>query len=165
LRVFRKIALLGAALAVAGLGQVTQIAPAQAVDTCVVVAAPANVSNSESPKGGLYYPATDPTPDLDGDFFTWNLNGTCANNGVPFTSSGTGVGWCGRSVGTGTGSAGGVDYTISWQSLGSQLVLVDPSALGSVNAQPNPPGSNNGSCLDGSAKTFLVDGAIVIDTL
>src|SRR5688572_16109011 len=94
---------------------------------CVIVAQPANVSSPSSAKGGLYYPVTDPNIASNGlsggPSFSWNLNGVCANNGVGFTSSGTGVGWCGRSVGQGSGQAGGRSYTVSWQSLGSQLVL------------------------------------------
>lgn len=154
------IALLALGTSVTGAATVTA-APG---DTCVVVAKPANVYSPSSPGLGLYYPATDPNVasyPLSGPTFTWNLNGECANNGVGFTSSGTGVGWCGRSVGQGTGVMGGRSYTVSWQSAGSQLILTDPSAAGSVNAQANPPGSSNGSCLNGTARTFLVDGVII----
>ena len=137
------------------------VRPADAApEACVVLAQPANISP------GLYYPVTDPrftTYPTTGPNFSWVLNGTCANNGAHFESSGTAYGWCGRSVGTGTGRIveTGQTYTIEWQSVGSQLILTHPSARGSVNAQANPPGSPNGSCTNGTATTFLVDGSIV----
>lgn len=143
------------------------VAPAEAdVDNCVVAAAPAEINwDTPSTSDGLYYPTTDPnfsSHPTTGPFFTWRLNGTCLNNGMAYTSSGTAHGWCGRSVGEGTGTlANGASYTIQWQSAGSQLVFMHPSARGSVNAQPNPPGSPNGSCLNGTATTFIVDGALI----
>jgi len=160
----RKTALAAASFLIAGLGFAVAPQPAQAIgETCVVLAQPANVSSPSSPGGGLYYPATDPAIGSNalsgGPHFTWNLDGKCAD-GQDFTSSGTGQGWCGRSVGHGTGRVAGRSYTIYWESTGSQLVLLDQSAFGSVNAQANPPGSPNGSCLSGTAKTFLVDGSI-----
>lgn len=164
---FRRAALIASATGLLALGMsVTGAATVTAApgDTCVVVAEPAIISSPSSAGGGLYYPVTDPNVasyPLSGPTFTWNLNGECANNGVSFSSNGTGVGWCGRSVGQGTGTMAGRSYTVSWQSVGSQLILTDPSAAGSVNAQANPPGSPNGSCLNGSATTFLVDGVII----
>lgn len=142
---------------------------------------------------GLYYPPTDPQaqahvmpgtgagplgiPNTAGDKYTWVLNGSCANGttagGGTFTSSGTGIGYCGRSTGVGTGkitAAGGVihNYIIKWESGGSQLIVIDPAtangpsqSIGSVNAQPNPAQSSDGSCVDGTAVKFLVDGALV----
>lgn len=142
---------------------------------------------------GLYYPPTDPQaqthvmpgsgagplgiPNTTGDRYTWVLNGSCANGttggGGNFTSSGTGIGYCGRSTGIGTGKIvgqGGVihNYIIKWESAGSQLLVIDPATangpnqiIGSVNAQPNPAQSADGSCVDGTAVKFLVDGALV----
>lgn len=130
-------------------------------DTCVIVGAKATINNGGQ---GLYYPATDPavaSHPTSGPGFTWTLEGTCSNNGAYFTSSGSGVGWCGRSVGNGIGSVGGRNYVIEWQSAGSQLILVHPSARGSVNAQPPVPGSGK-SCLDGTANEFLIDGVLTV---
>lgn len=140
---------------------------------------------STRPRHGLYYPSHDPeitetdpaanpvvprvenyagSPVQTGRSFEWRLNGTCQDSGLAFTSSGHGIGYCGRSVGLGTGEVDGVSYVVRWESFGSQLHLLDPSALGSVNAQPNPPDSPNGSCTNGSAITFTVSGAIVNTT-
>lgn len=136
---------------------------------------------------GLYYPPSDPAasthampgsgtgplgiPNTVGDRYTWTL-GTptsrlaCANGtiggGGNFASSGTGIGFCGRSTGLGTGTiTGGHSYITKWESLGSQLILTDQSNIGSVNAQPNPADSADGSCTNGTAVKFLVDGALV----
>lgn len=149
---------------------------------------------SVRPRYGLYYPPTDPTasradtgnmalprqenfggtantpatPVQTGRAFEWRLNGRCQDSGQAFISSGHGVGYCGRSVGLGVGSiatpSGPRSYIVRWESLGSQLHLVDPSALGSVNAQPNLPDSPNGSCKDGTAIVFTVTGNIVDTT-
>lgn len=157
-----------AAIALGSVGLLAPVAPAHAdptTDTCVIVGQAANVSSPSSPGGGLYYPVTDPavaSHPTTGPDFTWELNGVCNNNGASFTSSGTAYGWCGRSVGDGAGIVNGRNYIVHWESFGSQLILTDPSARGSVNAQANPPGSPNGSCLSGTAKTFLVDGAITV---
>lgn len=146
---------------------------------------------------GLYYPPLDPAtthwttphntakgplgiPATIGDDYTWSLNGACAvagqaSNpvaGATFTSGGTGIGYCGRSIGAGTGSiTGGHTYTILWESAASQLLIHDGAArqptagrdtlTGSVNAQPNPVGSAAGSCTNGSAVQFLVDGILI----
>lgn len=134
---------------------------------------------------GLYYPPSDPQasahalpgtgagplgiPNTVGDNYTWTLNGSCANGGA-FLSSGTGRGYCGRStgIGTGTQNPGGHSYITKWESAGSQLVVIDPGTaggikqnIGSVNAQPNPVDSADGSCVAGTAVKFLVDGAVV----
>jgi hypothetical protein len=145
------------------------------------------------PRYGLYYPVTDPTvastsnpggnavpraqsyPDQGGgstpktpyqvgEAFEWVLGGACKDTGVQFSSQGHAIGYCGRSVGVGTGTIGGRSYIIRWESVGSQLVMLDKTATGSVNAQANPPGSANGSCVTGTAIVFLVDGAIVDTT-
>ena len=134
---------------------------------------------------GLFYPVADPdvshnaprlesfgqsptvpaTPVQVGDHFQWRLNGSCANSGFGFTSQGDAIGYCGRSVGLGVGTVGeganARSYVVRWESVGSQLVLLDRSATGSVNAQANAPGSPNGSCVSGTATRFLVDGGIV----
>jgi hypothetical protein len=134
---------------------------------------------------GLYYPGADPdvghnTPRLEsfgqsptvpaapvqvGDHFQWRLNGKCANSGFVFNSQGDAIGYCGRSVGLGVGTVGeganARSYVVRWESVGSQLVLLDRSAAGSVNAQANAPGSPNGSCVSGTATRFTVDGGIV----
>ncbi|MGQ0431130.1 MAG: hypothetical protein ACT452_01835 [Microthrixaceae bacterium] len=127
-------------------------------------------------KMGIYYPVTDPvtahaTPRSQdgfayqtGDKFRWSNGGTCANNGFTFLGSGTGIGYCGRSVGMGTSVVNGVTSIIEWQSVGSQLVLTHPTARGSVNAQANPPGDPGGSCLSGTAVTFKIDGVITDTT-
>ncbi|HEV7886385.1 MAG TPA: hypothetical protein VGO92_02425 [Acidimicrobiales bacterium] len=140
--------------------------------------------SQQRPRYGLYYPPTDPTPTdavprvenfggtaatpatpvQTGDDFQFRLNGTCKDSGARFESSGSAIGYCGRSVGLGVGSLNGRSYIVRWESVGSQLILLDPSARGSVNAQANPPGSPNGSCVSGTAITFLVDGAIVDTT-
>jgi hypothetical protein len=130
---------------------------------------------------GLYYPVTDPiathwqttvpappnhgsglVPAFKGDHFNWAQSGDCENGGA-YTAGGTGLGYCGRSVGYGTGSVnpGAHSTVIRWESAGTQLILLDSKAAGSVNAQANPPGSAGGSCLDGGASLFLVDGVIV----
>jgi hypothetical protein len=129
---------------------------------------------------GIYYPVTDPdathatpkaepyggtpstpaSPVQTGDHFQFAFNGNCANSGFEFSSSGDAIGYCGRSVGIGTGSLNGRNYVVRWESVGSQLILLDPGARGSVNAQANPPGSADGSCLYGTATRFTVDGAI-----
>lgn len=135
----------------------------------------------EGGRYGLYYPVTDPVTahwtqtgtapnhgvtgtSFKGDHFNWKQVGGCANGGQ-YSASGTGLGYCGRSIGLGSGSitVGGVTHTttIKWESAGSQLILTDTTAAGSVNAQANPPGSPNGSCLDGGASVFIVDGALV----
>ncbi|MGH7752382.1 MAG: hypothetical protein ACREN5_06170, partial [Gemmatimonadales bacterium] len=130
---------------------------------------PAAVGHSLQKRGegnrfGLYYPVLDPRQDhftqtispgshgtglipaTKGDHFNWRQTGSCANGGS-YSASGTGIGYCGRSVGQGTGSiTGGHSTIIKWESGGTQLILTDPSAAGSVNAQANPPGSPNGSC-------------------
>lgn len=143
------------------------------------------------PRYGLYYPPTDPsaaqtnpganplvprqenfggggstpaTPVQQGRDFEWRLNGKCQDTGQSFASLGHGIGYCGRSVGLGIGSIGGRSYIVRWESLGSQLHLLDRTALGSVNAQPNPPDSPNGSCRDGTAIIFTVTGGIVDTT-
>jgi hypothetical protein len=152
---------------------------------------PAAVGHSGQKRGegqrfGLYYPVTDPITDhwtttgpnpgphgtgvipaTKGDHFYWHQSGVCANQApgapqVSYNAGGTGIGYCGRSVGLGLGTlTGGHTTTIKWESGGSQLILTDPSATGSVNAQANPPGSANGSCLDGGASVFIVDGVLV----
>jgi hypothetical protein len=135
------------------------------------------------PRFGLYYPATDPvvnhaaprvesfggapssvpaTPVQTGDHFLFGQGGSCANNTAwSFSTSGNGIGYCGRSVGLGVGTINGESTIIRWESLGTQLIMLDRSARGSVNAQANPPGDAKGSCLTGTAITFLVDGALV----
>lgn len=141
---------------------------------------------------GLYYPALDPNQDhwtstgptaappnnegilpsphplvTKGDNFNWRQTGSCAGQtNVNYSASGTGIGYCGRSVGFGTGTiTGGHSTIIRWESLGTQLILADTTpnrtVIGSVNAQANPPGSPNGSCLDGGAAVFVVDGVLV----
>ncbi|MDQ1439497.1 MAG: hypothetical protein QOK43_3126 [Acidimicrobiaceae bacterium] len=132
---------------------------------------------------GLYYPATDPvpnhavpraeglttpgatssipmTPVQTGDHFKFAQGGNCVNNGARFSTGGNAIGYCGRSVGLGVGTVNGVTAIIRWESVGTQLIMLDPSARGSVNAQANPPGDPKGSCLSGTAITFLVDGAL-----
>lgn len=164
----RKVALMASAAALlavsTGVAGVTPVQAAPGEGTCTVVAAVATIHSPSSPKGGLFYPATDPgvvgNALSGGPDFTWSLSGNCINDGRSFSSSGTGRGWCGRSVGQGSGTLAGRPYTVSWQSAGTQLVLLDPSAAGSVNAQANPPGSPNGSCADGSARTFIIDGVL-----
>lgn len=170
---FRRHAVIAAGMALAAGGLVVgsaQAHPDPARITCTIDGQPAQVHNtSHDPAGklgdtgpgkGLYYPVTDNnTAHLaaQGDNFSWSLNGDCAESGVKFTSSGTGKGWCGRSVGTGTGLIAGHPYKVQWESLGTQLILRDPSAAGSVNANPV---LTTGSCTDGSATTFIVTGVI-----
>ena len=138
--------------------------------TCTIDAQTATVRNTShnptSPSSGLYYPVTDPNTShtaSGGDNFTWTFNGECAESGIAFTSSGTGKGWCGRSVGNGSGTigAGGSahTYTVRWESVGTQLVLTHPTARGSVNANPLAT-LGQGSCTDGTATKFVVTGAI-----
>ena len=133
----------------------------------------------EGNRYGLYYPMLDPIvahwtttgpsfagglgilPATTGDHFNWRQTGTCSNSGAGYTAGGTAIGYCGRSIGLGTGKIAGHTVIIKWESAGSQLILVDPSAAGSVNAQANPPGSPNGSCIDGGAAVFTVDGVLV----
>ena len=136
----------------------------------------------EGNRFGLYYPMLDPVqahwtstgpngqngtgliPATKGDHFNWKQSGRCENiAGSAYTAGGTGIGYCGRSVGYGTGSVnpGGHSTIIRWESGGSQLLLTDNSSIGSVNAQANPPGSTNGSCTDGGASVFITDGVIV----
>lgn len=142
-----------------------------------------NPAGKSVPRFGLYYPVTDPvsnhavprqeqltspgtnssipmTPVHSGDHFRFAQSGTCANNGARFNTSGHAIGYCGRSVGLGIGRVGNVTSIIRWESVGTQLVLLDPSARGSVNAQANPPSDPKGSCSNGTAITFLVDGAL-----
>ncbi|HVL89738.1 MAG TPA: hypothetical protein VM841_05830, partial [Actinomycetota bacterium] len=144
---------------------------------------PANTGHPNQKRGegnrfGLYYPVTDPIqahwtttgptqgngtgliPATRGDHFNWRLSGTCAT-GEAFLTQGTGIGYCGRSIGFGTGNVGPHSAIVRWESVGSQLITTDPSSAGTVNAQANPPGSANGSCLDGGASVFIVDGALV----
>lgn len=146
------------------------------------------------PRYGLYYPVTDPvtdhavirngnsrdtahlaasganssvpsTPLHTGDHFLFAQSGTCENNDAGFLTKGTAIGYCGRSVGLGVGTVGGRVSIIRWESVGSQLIMLDPTARGSVNAQANPPSdTTKGSCRDGTAITFLVDGALVDTT-
>lgn len=147
--------------------------------TCTIDAETATVHNdTKDPNGsvgdtgpgkGLYYPATDPqflSHPTTGDNYSWKFNGTCAENGAKFTSSGTGVGWCGRSIGKGTGTitAGSVthSYKVNWESVGTQLILTDKSARGSVNANPLAT-TQDGSCTNGSATKFVVTGVITHD--
>jgi hypothetical protein len=134
------------------------------------------------PRFGLYYPVTDPvtdhavlrmqnfgatnngvpdTPVQTGDRFLFSQAGKCADNGAAFKTNGNAIGYCGRSVGLGTGTVAGRAAIIRWESVGSQLIFLDPTARGSVNAQANPPNDPKGSCLGGTAITFLVDGALV----
>jgi len=142
-----------------------------------------NSKGATVPRYGLYYPVNDPdenhalpraeslstpgansnipmTPVHTGDRFKFSQSGACTNNGARFNTAGNAIGYCGRSVGIGIGKVGNVTSIIRWESVGSQLVMLDASARGSVNAQANPPGDNKGSCLEGRAVTFLVDGAI-----
>lgn len=144
---------------------------------------PAAVGHANQKRGtgnrfGLYYPPLDPIaahwqttgsapghgtglfPPFKGDHFNWKQVDSC-DNGGSYNASGTGLGYCGRSVGLGTSAIGSHSGIIKWESAATQLVLTDPSAVGSVNAQANPPGSPNGSCLDGGAAQFTVDGVIV----
>lgn len=131
---------------------------------------------------GLYYPATDQdpthavprlenfgghpstvpaTPVQTGDHFLFRQGGSCTNNTlITFSTEGNAIGYCGRSVGLGRGKINGQEVIIRWESAATQLVMLDPSARGSVNAQANPPGDAKGSCLEGTAITFLVDGAL-----
>lgn len=138
----------------------------------------ANQKRGTGNRYGLYYPVTDPIathwqtfgsapghgtgllPPFRGDKFNWKQVDSC-DNGGSYNAGGTGLGYCGRSVGLGTSSIGTHAGIIKWESVATQLVLTDPSAVGSVNAQANPPGSPNGSCLDGGAAQFTVDGAII----
>lgn len=126
---------------------------------------------------GLYYPINDPntshlTPTANpggfnslhsfaGDHFNWTNIDQCNNSGDALNTKGVGVGYCGRSVGLGVGTAGGHTAIIKWESVGSQLLLLDPSSTGSLNAQPNPPGSPNGSCVAGTAVQFNLNGVTV----
>lgn len=133
------------------------------------------------PRFGLYYPNQDPvadhvvpnqeshgaaapipaTPLQTGDRFVFKQAGKCTGYVTPgFSTEGVGIGYCGRSVGLGTGTVDGHPVIIRWESAGSQLIMLHPSAAGSVNARPNPPGDTKGSCLDGTAITFSVDGAL-----
>ena len=125
---------------------------------------------------GLYYPVNDPDSShltvvanpggfpsqssFKGDHFNWYNSEQCNNNGAFSTTNGVGVGYCGRSVGLGLGSSNGHPVIVQWESVGSQLILTHSSAAGSLNAQPNPPGSANGSCLTGSATTFNLNGVL-----
>lgn len=133
----------------------------------------------EGNRYGLYYPVLDPIvghyttfgpafsgglgilPATTGDNFNWKQTGSCSNDGTSYVAGGTAVGYCGRSIGLGTGTIAGHATIIKWESVGSQLILVDKTATGSVNAQANPPGSPNGSCIDGGAAVFTVDGVLV----
>jgi hypothetical protein len=135
---------------------------------------------------GLYYPVTDPakdhavprqeqfgarppipaTPLMTGDHFRFVQQGECANSKAEFDISGTAIGYCGRSVGMGAGKIEAQDGTsrnvfIRWESVATQLVMLDSSARGSVNAQPTPTDPTKGSCTSGTAITFLVDGSLV----
>jgi hypothetical protein len=146
--------------------------------TCTIDAQTATVHNDTHDPGGkvgdtgpgkgLYYPVNDPhtAHTLDGgDKFSWTFNGDCAENGAKFTSSGTGKGWCGRSVSTGTGTIASTPtsaahtFTVNWESVGTQLILTHPTARGSVNANPLAT-LGQGSCTDGSATKFVVTGTI-----
>lgn len=134
-------------------------------------------ATGEGNRYGLYYPVLDPIqahwtttgapgplgiPGFKGDRYTWKqANATCRDTGAKYNAQGLGVGYCGRSIGMGTGTIGTHTTIISWESLGTQLVLTHPSATGSVNAQANPPGSPQGSCVSGSATVFTVDGPVV----
>ncbi len=135
---------------------------------------------------GLYYPVTDPyntgtapgsSPGqhmqlapannhglnltaTTGDNFNWSQTGSCANDNTPYRASGTGIGYCGRSVGLGVGTIATHSTIIKWESAATQLVLTDTTAFGSVNAQAAPPGTPTGSCLDGGATVFAVDGVL-----
>ena len=126
--------------------------------TCTIVAATASVQNQTHQGKGLYYPVTDDPGHIasGGDDFTWQLGGTCAE-GYSFSSSGFGKGWCGRSVGNGGGTIAGHNYTVNWESVGTQLILTHPSAAGSVNANPL---ATTGSCTTGDATAFLVSGTL-----
>lgn len=134
---------------------------------------------------GLYYPVSDPHPNHavpraekvggptatapdhgvhTGDHFVFKQGGECANNGAKFSAGGSAIGYCGRSVGIGVGMVDGRASIVRWESVGSQLVMLDVTSAGSVNAQANPPGDPKGSCLSGTAVTFLVDGVLVDTT-
>jgi hypothetical protein len=126
---------------------------------------------------GLYYPATEPNsahltvsttpapwssaPSFVGDHFNWTNIDQCNNTGDAVNAHGVGVGYCGRSVGLGVGTTGSHNAITKWESLGSQLYLTDPSSTGTLNAQPNPPGSPNGSCLTGQGVQFNLNGVLV----
>lgn len=123
---------------------------------------------------GLYYPVTDPNashrvigansiglPSFVGDHFNWTNKDSCNNTGAAIDTKGVGIGYCGRSVGIGTGTTAGHTTITKWESTASQLYLTDPSAAGTLNAQPNPPGSPAGSCLSGTATTFNLNGVVV----
>lgn len=129
---------------------------------------------------GLYYPTNDPDTShravngdpaganfdslnsFVGDHFNWRNQDDCNNNGAALDSRGVGIGYCGRSVGLGIATTAGHTGTniIKWESFLTQLILLDPSARGTLNAQANPPGSANGSCLTGQATTFQLNGVI-----
>lgn len=123
---------------------------------------------------GLYYPVTDPDashrgvggnsiglPSFVGDHFNWTNTDQCNNTGASISTKGVGIGYCGRSVGIGLGTTAGHSTITKWESTASQLHLTDRSAVGTLNAQPNPPGSPAGSCLSGTATTFNLNGAVV----
>lgn len=146
-----------------------------------------NSSGQTVNRYGLYYPATDPakdhavprlqnfgrtdsvphTPVQVGDDFKFRQEGKCNGEHLPgakFKTAGNAIGYCGRSVGLGTGTVTLNGQTVStiirWESVASQLILLDPSARGSVNAQPTPTDPSKGSCSNGTAITFLVDGVL-----
>lgn len=172
---FRRHAVIAAGMALAAGSLVVgsaQAHPDSKTITCTIDAQTATVHNTThdpnntNPKAGLYYPPTDPNTahtTNSGDNFTWTFNGDCAESGIPFTSAGTGKGWCGRSVGNGTGTIGaGANahtYKVTWESVATQLILTDATARGSVNANPLAT-LGQGSCTDGTATKFVVTGVI-----
>jgi hypothetical protein len=103
---------------------------------------------------------TPATPVQMGDHFQWRLRGLCGD-GAAIDVMGKGIGVCGRSVGVGWGSVHGRPAVIRWETVGGHAVLLDPSARGALDIV-NVPDDVSGSCHDGSAMYFRVDGVIAV---
>jgi hypothetical protein len=99
------------------------------------------------------------TPVQTGDHFQWRLRGVCKESGAAFIAAGEGMGSCYRSVGVGRGAIGTTKVTVRWEAAGTQLVLVDPSATGTLATQTRA--DANDSCQNGTATEFMVSGAVV----
>lgn len=99
-----------------------------------------------------------PTPVQTGDHFQWRIRGLCKESNTAFYASGQAWGSCYRATGLGAGTIGTKAVTVRWELAGTQLVLLDPSATGTITAQLKA--DTNDSCTNGTATDFLLTGAV-----
>jgi hypothetical protein len=131
-------------------------------------------SGATVPRYGLYWAVTDPSagtravprqqtfagdPVQTGDAFQWRLRSKCEGSTSFLDTAGTAIGYCGRSVGLGSGTIDTKPVTVKWESTGSTITLLDPSLPGTLSAQYHLPDSAN-SCDAGTETSIPVTGSL-----